>query len=168
MDKSRLPNKTRLLRNLKARLHHKLKSLRKVKVGYPTSQGCSTILRLDYPTRLRLAHRVLACGRFHPESLSQRGLIVTPGTLYRLTWKEGITPLTDHRGRCFRVLMWCQFVGCWFRTDISQHSHFWFRTLQATIYFLRRSQANAITHCILVIVSWLLNISLVVWWNMTV
>ena len=70
----------------------------RVKVGYPASQGCSTILRLDYPTRLRLAHRVLACGRFHPESLSQRGLIVTPGTLYRLTSKEGITPLTDYRG----------------------------------------------------------------------
>ena len=45
---------------------------------------------------------------------------------------------------------------------------FYFSRLQVKLHFLQKRQENAVTWCILVIVTMLLNISCVIWWTITV
>ena len=94
---------------------------------------------LSQPVGESVAHRVLACGTFQPESLPQRGLIqsrsernVNPGNeSHRIASKAGITPPTDDHG-CNKNAFPCpgmsitgQLVSY---APNSHHFHSWFRT----------------------------------------
>ena len=65
--------------------------------------------------------------------------------------------------------VWCKFHDIWFLVHVTVNIFiFDFRPLQAKLHCPQNRQENAVTWCILVIVTMLLNISCVIWWTITV
>jgi len=66
-------------------------------------------------------------------------------------------------------VLWCTFLDIWFLVHLTINIFiFDFSRLQAKLHFLQKRQENAVTWCILVLVTMLLNISCVIWWTITV
>ena len=63
-------------------------------------------------------------------------------------------------------VLWCKILDIWFLVHLIIHIFiFDFGRLQAKLYFLQKRQDNAVTWCILVLVTMLLNMSCLIWWT---
>jgi len=113
-------------------------------------------------------HRLSVFRSFQPElpvtarpSRSRQKQNIDPGKLHRFTANVGIAPLTDHHGwngEVFRVL-WCKILDISFLVHITiDILIFISAVLQAKWHFLQKRQEIAVTWCILVTFTLLLNI----------
>ena len=138
--------------------------------------SCRTDPTLDgWDAKITPCIRVPKCSAGAPvtarPSRSRQKQNVDPRKLHWFTSNVGIVHLTDHNGwhgELFRVL--------WYKChDIRFLVHLTIRTFSFLIsafcrqlHFLQNRQENAVTWCILVIATMLLNISCVIWWTITV